>query len=45
MAARSGGFHFRWSEGNWVDTRDGEELFSKLSRLVGEQAGQVLRLR
>lgn len=45
VAARSGGFHFRWSEGNWVDTRDGEELFSKLSRLVGEQAGQVLRLR
>ncbi|MCK6404389.1 MAG: iron donor protein CyaY [Rhodocyclaceae bacterium] len=44
VAARSGGFHFRHQDGAWCDTRDGEELFAKLSRLVGEQAGEAIRL-
>lgn len=44
VAARSGGFHFRRSGELWVDTRDGEELFQKLSRLAGEQAGEPVRL-
>src|ERR1700732_2436144 len=25
VAARSGGFHFTWREGEWRDTRSGEE--------------------
>jgi CyaY protein len=35
VAARSGGFHFRWDGSAWRDTRDGSELFAALSRLVG----------
>jgi iron-sulfur cluster assembly protein CyaY len=38
VAARSGGFHFRASEGRWRDTRTGEELGVALSRLLREQA-------
>src|SRR5436190_15525306 len=34
VAARSGGFHFRWDGAAWRDSRDGTELFAALSRLV-----------
>ena len=44
VAARSGGFHFRHDGRVWRDTRDGAELFEKLSALVGEQAGQAVKL-
>jgi CyaY protein len=39
VAARSGGFHFRWDGSAWKDTRDGAELFAALSRLVSAQSG------
>lgn len=39
VAARSGGFHFRWDGSAWRDTRDGSELFASLSRLVSAQSG------
>src|SRR5262245_49809255 len=39
VAARSGGFHFRWDGSAWRDTRDGTELFAALSRLVSAQTG------
>ncbi len=39
VAARSGGFHFKPSEGGWIATRDGAELYGLLARLVSEQAG------
>lgn len=39
VAARSGGFHFRWDGAAWRDTRDGSELFAALSRLVSSQGG------
>jgi CyaY protein len=42
MAARAGGFHYRFSEDRWVDTKDGSELFAGLSRYASEQAGQPL---
>jgi CyaY protein len=44
VAARSGGFHFRWDGAAWRDTRDGGELFAALSRLVSQQGGQPVRL-
>jgi iron-sulfur cluster assembly protein CyaY len=44
VAARSGGFHFRWDGSAWRDTRDGSELFTALSRLVSQQGGQPVRL-
>jgi CyaY protein len=39
VAARSGGFHFRWDGSAWRDTRDGTELFAALSKLVSAHAG------
>jgi CyaY protein len=39
VAARAGGFHFRWDGSAWRDTRDGAELFAALSRLVSAQSG------
>ena len=34
VAARSGGFHFRWDGAGWRDTRSGEELFAAFARLL-----------
>jgi len=45
VAARAGGFHFRWDGSHWRDTRDGGELFAALSRLVSAQSGQPVLLR
>ena len=43
VAAKSGGFHFRFASVGWVDTRSGETLCSLLSKLVSQQAGgQIL---
>jgi len=44
VAAKSGGYHFRWNGSSWVDTRNGEELFAALSRLVSQQAGSLVAL-
>jgi CyaY protein len=43
LAARSGGFHYKFASGAWRDTRDGRELFEVLSACASEQAGQPLR--
>src|SRR3954470_1953633 len=45
VAARSGGFHFRWDGNAWRDTREGTELFAALSKLVSAQSGQPVRLK
>jgi CyaY protein len=45
IAARAGGFHFRWDGQAWRDTRDGGELLAKLSELVSQQAGEPVNLR
>jgi len=39
VAAKSGGYHFRFDGVRWVNTRDGEDLFAALSRLVSAQSG------
>jgi CyaY protein len=44
VAARSGGFHFRWDGAAWRDTRSGGELFAALSELVSAQLGRRVRL-
>jgi CyaY protein len=44
VAARSGGFHYRWDGQAWRNTRDGSELFAALSTLVSEQLGRGVRL-
>ena len=44
VAARAGGFHFKWDGAVWRDTRDAEELMAKLSRLASQQAGEDVQL-
>ena len=44
VAARAGGFHFRWDGAAWRDTRDSAELMEKLSALASQQAGEQVRL-
>jgi CyaY protein len=42
LAARAGGYHFRYVDGRWLD-RDGEEFFAKLSACASAQAGKPLK--
>ena len=42
VAARSGGFHFRREGGDWIDTKDGTPLRSRLAALVAAQGGGTL---
>jgi CyaY protein len=42
MAAKSGGYHYKFGAAGWVSTRDGTEFFADLSRDVSAQAGMTL---
>jgi len=44
VAARSGGFHFKSRDGQWRNTRSGEELAAALAALVHAQAGLTIVL-
>ena len=44
VAARAGGFHYRYADGLWRDTRDGSELYAALSQLASAQGGTPLTL-
>ncbi|MFM2342263.1 MAG: iron donor protein CyaY [Pseudomonadota bacterium] len=39
MAARAGGYHYRWQDGAWRDTRSGQEFFAALSAQASAQSG------
>lgn len=43
MAARAGGFHYKYVSGQWLDTKTSQEFFNELSRYASQQAGQPLR--
>ncbi len=43
LAAKSGGFHFGYRNGNWNSQRDDSELYAKLTELVQIGAGEKLR--
>ena len=43
LAARSGGFHFRFAAGRWVDTKDGRDFYTALSECASVQAGRSLQ--
>ncbi|OBV37130.1 iron donor protein CyaY [Janthinobacterium psychrotolerans] len=45
VAARSGGFHYKRDGDEWVNTRDGSELFAALSSMASEQAGATVVLK
>jgi CyaY protein len=42
LAARGGGYHFRFCGGAWLDTKDGREFHARLSREASAQAGKAL---
>ncbi|HEX4511354.1 MAG TPA: iron donor protein CyaY [Burkholderiaceae bacterium] len=42
LAARGGGFHFRYDGTAWRDTRDQHEFFARLSAQTTAQAGSDL---
>lgn len=43
MATKAGGFHYRWLDGQWQDTKGQGEFFTALTRNASDQAGQTLR--
>jgi CyaY protein len=43
MAARAGGFHYRFDGARWSDTKGQGEFFANLARYASEQAGQPLQ--
>lgn len=43
MAARAGGFHYRFDGAQWADTKGQGEFFDHLSRYASEQSGLSLR--
>jgi CyaY protein len=43
LAAKAGGFHFKFVNAAWRDTKDGREFFEVLSICASAQGGQDLR--
>ena len=44
IAAKSGGYHFRYVDGAWKDTRNGTEFYAALSDYATQQAGEAVRI-
>jgi CyaY protein len=42
LAARCGGFHYKFDGQRWMDTKGHGEFFASLSRYASEQAGATL---
>lgn len=42
VAAKRGGYHFRWESTQWLDTKGAGELFALLSSVASEQAHSSL---
>jgi CyaY protein len=44
IAAKSGGYHFRFVDDAWRDTRNGTEFYAALSDYATQQAGEPVRI-
>jgi iron donor protein CyaY len=44
VAAKSGGFHYKRVGADWINTRDGSELFAALSQLASAQGNAQITL-
>lgn len=44
LAAKSGGYHYRYDDSRWISTRDGSELYATLGAAITEQAGVAVTL-
>ena len=42
MAARAGGFHYKFNSSKWLDTKDNSEFFATLTQCASQQAGQTV---
>lgn len=45
LAAKSGGYHYKFDSVQWFDTKGQGEFFASLSRFASEQAGCRLALK
>jgi iron-sulfur cluster assembly protein CyaY len=45
VAAKSGGYHFRFDGSVWVESREKRELLALLSELIARQSGSAVALR
>ncbi|OYU46170.1 MAG: iron donor protein CyaY [Burkholderiales bacterium PBB4] len=45
LAAKTGGYHYRWVDNLWLDTKGQGELFATLSLNASLQAGQTLEFK
>lgn len=43
IAAKAGGFHFKYIDGEWRDTRNGTEFYAALSDYATQQAGEPVK--
>jgi CyaY protein len=43
LAAKAGGYHYRFVAGQWQDTKGQGEFFEQLTRQASAQAGMALR--
>jgi CyaY protein len=43
LAAKSGGYHYKFKEGQWQDTKGEGEFFENLSRFGTQQSGVALK--
>ena len=44
VAAKAGGYHYKRVDGQWINTRDGSELFAAVSALASAQGGAAVTL-
>lgn len=42
LASKAGGFHYRWADGQWQDTKGQGEFFATLTQQASAQAGLPL---
>lgn len=44
LASKEGGYHYKWQDGAWRDTKQGHEFFEDLSRAISLHSGEALRI-
>ena len=44
VAAKSGGYHYGFVDGRWINDQGGGELMSELSRFIREQSDEEVNL-
>jgi CyaY protein len=42
MAAKAGGFHYKFNNGEWLNTKDGSGFYTALTECASAQAGQAV---